>query len=72
MNVYDYFVAKLGDAPSDETLKQLPVDSVCGAECKTAIDRAAAFIESVRLAGIGDPSIVVDMASDAVEVFWRG
>jgi hypothetical protein len=79
MNIYEYFNSKLGTPPSDESLKELPVDSVCGAECKSAIDAGAALIQHLRSAfGRGDERSE-DRAHDIfytvdsiVECYWRG
>jgi len=53
-NVLEYFKAKLNspgiDSGLNEAMESMPVDSVCGDDCKLAIDRAKAFLDSVRKA----------------------
>lgn len=85
-NVGDYFVVKLGEAPSDESLHTLPIDVPCGEDCRKVIDAAVALIEHIRAALGRDgrillgtrvilhtpESVVVAIASQVIGVYWRG
>ena len=75
MNISQYYFSKFNTTPVDTTLKNLPVDSVCGADCKEAIDAVASYI-NVRRRAIGAASdwedhIMVDL-DEIIGVFWRG
>jgi hypothetical protein len=85
-NVGDYFVVKLGEAPSDESLHTLPIDAPCGEDCRKVIDAAVALIEHIRAALGRDgrillgtrvilhtpESVVVAIASQVIGVYWHG
>ena len=71
MNIHEYFKMKLGRIPSDHSLKDLPVDSGCGQDCKRIID------EYAKLKGMVDPhprcvGPLIQSASACVEIYWRG
>lgn len=78
-NIFDYFEELLDETPKDDTLKELPVDSVCGQACKNVIDAAAAWIDH-RYMALGDDANLSDDFNDEliqqtaciVEVLWRG
>lgn len=68
--IYDYFLAAFGpDQPLDPSYHELPIDSVCGADCKKAIDAGKALAAAV------DPSVrweVIDVVTHACNVCWFG
>jgi hypothetical protein len=69
MTIYAYFKQVIGSAPSDATLKQLPLKSPCGKDCKRVIDAGQRFIKQV------DPCVhdqLINVIDDAVVVLWRG
>lgn len=66
---YTYFTNKLGEAPRDQTLRELDLETPCGQSCKTAIDSAVTFLSAVDSSLRDD---IVRLANDAVEIFWRG
>lgn len=71
MNIYDYFVAQLKLPPDDTSLRDLPVDSPCGHDCKVVIDKAVEFL------AVCDPhdtirDLTAQAASEAVGIYWRG
>lgn len=59
-----------------DVLKEMPLDSACGDDCKTCIDRAAAFLDSVRIAfGSDKPELlrnIADATSDVCGCYIRG
>jgi len=70
VNVFEYFHRTLGVAPRDPTLRQLPLVSPCGADCKAVIDAASAYLK------IADPHPSVrrpffESVNAAVEILWR-
>ena len=69
MNIAQYFENAFGAAPNDPSLKDLPVFSNCGLDCKKVIDRAGPFYEAVDSCM---RSKVRDVAEEAVLVFWVG
>ena len=72
-SIYEYFTRKLGASPSDGTLKNLPVRSGCGEDCKAAIDAAAALMRASKMAiGSTRAPAIRDIAEETVRVFWRG
>jgi hypothetical protein len=85
-NVGDYFIVKLGEDHRDETLYELPLTSVCGDDCRKAIDAAVALIAHLRAALGRDGAIlpgsreirrtpesaIVAIARLVVGVYWRG
>ena len=85
-SVEDYFIVKLGEAPPDETLKELMLDTNCGGDCRKVIDAASALIEHIRAAMGPDgrilpdtqtilrtpERIVVAIANQVISVYWRG
>jgi hypothetical protein len=70
--VYEYFTTRLGRTPDDETLKDLPLDSGCGDDCKRAIDTAFEFLEVVKMGNRHHAPTVVALAEHTAEIFWRG
>jgi hypothetical protein len=75
MNIWDYYIDKFNATPDDTTFKDLPVKSVCGEDCKNAIDAMASYIEFRRRA-IGDDhdkesDLMVDL-NEVIGIFWRG
>ena len=74
MNIYDYFKQQLGVAPDDDTLQQLSVDSVCGEDCKKAIDAAHALRHhlSMAYANHEDQQRLTEMADHIITTYWRG
>ena len=72
-SIYDYFARKLGAAPSDQTLKELPLRSGCGVDCQDAIDIAAEFIRASDQA-VGDKRTaqIREIAEETCRVFWHG
>jgi hypothetical protein len=86
MNIFEYFEVQLGRAPNDETLKELPVDSGCGDDCKSAIDNAHALIAAIDAAhglikhidnafGDHEPDLKANVrytAERVVQCYWRG
>jgi hypothetical protein len=71
-NVYDYFYAQLGLVPVDDTLRELPVDSGCGADCVAAIDAASSLLHHARTAGGDTATPIINATSDIVRIYWRG
>lgn len=71
LNVFDYFTTNLGRAPSDVTLRELPVNSGCGDDCVKAINAARDLLTMLKMAGT-DPTAVIAATDDAVQTFWRG
>lgn len=75
MNIFDYFVKLLGEDPSDDTLRDLPVDSNCGDDCKKAIDAAATLLERAAMAGtvsFQDCKAIRRATDEIIVTFWRG
>lgn len=53
----------------DTSLRELPVDSVCGRDCKKVVDAGMALMEA------SDPGAYDEIAKaifSAVEIYWRG
>jgi len=71
-NVFDYFKAKLGSAPSDATLQKLAVDSNCGQDCQRIIDAAVPVIEAANMAEPEIANTIIAQIDSAVRIFWRG
>jgi hypothetical protein len=71
-NVYDYFREQLGRIPFDSSLRELPLDSGCGQDCRTAIDRAAKLKQTADMAADDLGRMVVGVADDVCRIFWRG
>ena len=67
-SVFEYFRDQLHREPADETLRELPLESPCGRDCKQAIDEAALQLRKPE----PDTDAIVRNASDQVEIFWRG
>jgi hypothetical protein len=77
MNIYEYFTEKMGHNPADDSLKELPVESPCGADCKAAIDAGAALLHHVHNAFVfGDVELgqqrVISTVNCIIECYWRG
>ena len=68
-SVYAYFLARVGRNPCDESLRDLPVTSECGADCKRVIDAGVAFRDTVDT--FFKP-LVASVIEDAVAILWRG
>lgn len=50
MNVHDYFRSQFPLYPSDDDvdiLAEMPLDSVCGLDCKCAIDAATGLVNHI-------------------------
>ena len=75
MNVFDYYVTKLGVKPNDPSLYDLPLNSPCGRDCKGVIDAAKRFLTYASNA-YGSKSHIREQTLkntfDIVEVFLRG
>ena len=70
-NVHEYFIAKLGRDPHDETLLKLPINSGCGRDCKKSIDMYAALIAHVD----PHPEVAVPLilsARNQISILWHG
>jgi hypothetical protein len=70
-SVFEYFTRRLGVPPNDGTLQGLGIDTPCGKDCVTIIDRA------VDLLAVCDPhpdvrEPVLNAVNAAVEIAWRG
>lgn len=73
--VFDHFKQRLGIEPDDETLRELPCDSTCGADCVGAIDAGALLMRHVSVAHGDDHTMhseIVAIVFDVVSVYWRG
>lgn len=71
MTVRDYFKKELGVYPKDPTLKELPIDSVCGMDCVNVINAAKIYKK------IADPhpdvvKPLIQSVNVAIEILWRG
>lgn len=70
-NIYDYFEKTLDATCGDESLKSLPIDSPCGADCRAVIDGAKTFLSlcdthpGIRIA-------VLKATRLAVSIYWAG
>jgi len=75
MNIWDYYIDKFNATPDDTTFKDLPVRSVCGEDCKNAIDAVAKYIEyrrrAIGAASDWEDQVMVDL-DEIIGVFWRG
>jgi hypothetical protein len=75
-NIYDYYVERLNDAPDDDSLYDLPVDSGCGEPCKDAIDYASGLLRHLKDAhGNNKPHLeqqLLNVVNDIVVSYWRG
>lgn len=71
MNIFDYFRLHFGIEPSDESLKELPLDSDCGEDCRLAIDAGIAFYRATYDAQGGYQDIP-RLTEQTISVFWRG
>jgi hypothetical protein len=75
-SIYDMFRECLGRASSDETLKNLPVNSGCGRDCAATIRAANALIGFIERAyGDDRPILVEDVvraAEETIMCFWHG
>jgi len=67
-NVFDYFTDLIGVEPNDPTLKDLPLDSQCGQDCREAIDDAAKLMRRYD----HDHAMLIDMLNETVESFRHG
>lgn len=75
MNVYDLFVQLLGSAPSDQTLRELPVDSACGQDCASAISAGKLLLDHAYAAAGRDSAAsrqVISAVEEIVLVYYRG
>lgn len=74
MHIFDYYKTRLGIAPGDATLRELPLHSACGADCAAAIDAAAELIAQINRASENAVQIlaVQAIAENVVSIFWRG
>jgi hypothetical protein len=73
-NVYDYFMARLGERSSDRSLLDLPLDSNCGEDCQRAIDCAYEFIRHINgaLGRHEEYAAAIKLTDHIVQVYWRG
>lgn len=69
LNVFQYYVLRLGKRPEDNTLRQLPVNSPCGLECAQVI-ALAVCMKSVIDPLCWDELHVV--TQHAISIKWRG
>ena len=75
MHIYAYFEQMLGRPPTDESLRELPVTSNCGEDCRKAIFAAKQLIDCVRMAvGAGTPGEqdIISAVDHTIRVYWRG
>jgi len=75
VNVFDYFEARFGREPSDQTLRELPVESNCGQDCKRAIDAAKIYFEEgiAKAWGHGvEYEAALEELNHVIGIFWRG
>lgn len=72
-HIYAYYAFQLGVCPEDETLRELPVDSPCGEDCKKAIDAAEELLTHMGAAGCSEHrAAVLAAVFEIVEIYWRG
>jgi hypothetical protein len=74
-NVYDYFREQFEMPPDDEPLQQLPLNTKCADDCKTAIDSAKGLWNALRRSHgdtAPDLNMIVLYTNDIVRSFWRG
>lgn len=71
-NVFDYFVQMIGIAPAEGSFTQLPLETKCGADCKGAIDAAAAFIAFGDKASPAMREEIVDSLESIIETYYFG
>lgn len=75
MTIYDYFERELGRSPDDASLRQLPLDSNCGDDCKGAIDAAKGLLFHSQQARGYDPDLrdfILNETHHIVQIYWRG
>jgi len=68
-NIYDYFTLTFGQEPEEKSLKELPVTSPCGLDCKKLIDRGALVNETIDRCCRKD---LLNLIEQGVNVFWIG
>lgn len=74
MNVFQYFQTQISSNRLDDCGEEndgwsnIPLDSPCGEDCKSAIDAAHTMIESVRKAFGEDSSCETDLIDMTIEV----
>jgi hypothetical protein len=76
-SVFDYFKATLGQKPRCENdvkfLHDTPLDSLCGLDCKRAIDAAKALLDvSDDATGDRHRAMIIDIADDTIQTFIFG
>lgn len=71
MNVFDFFQATLGKAPTDATLRDLDTLSPCGRDCMAAINAAKVFGKHAHDA-LDMSDDVIELCNEIVSVYWRG
>jgi len=74
-NVFDYFKQNLNVAPDDASLRNVPLESNCGVDCKGAIDATKQFLHYHALAYGQRPALheqMTEMCESIVTTFWRG
>jgi hypothetical protein len=74
-NVHEYFVKRLGLAPDEASLKDLPCDSNCGKDCVAAIDAACKFLKHAEAATGKDGEAytqTLEALNDILETYWCG
>lgn len=74
VSVFEYYNKKLGEAPKDVTLQELPLNSPCGKVCKEVIDAATALLKLCPdfEAAPQYRFQVLSAVDFQIEVFWRG
>jgi len=70
-NIWYYFRNKLDADPQDETLRDLPINSGCGRDCKRIIDAYAKLKAKI------DPhphcvDPLVESARACISIYWHG
>jgi hypothetical protein len=70
-NVWEYFNEILGEPPHD-SLKDLPLDSTCGRDCRVAIDTTAALRTVADRADLDLAEGLIETCNEICLIFWRG
>jgi hypothetical protein len=73
--VYDYYYAILSTKARDESLRELPVKSNCGEDCKRIIDATKEYLDCHELAcGIDNDERqrMLRKCGQIISIFWRG
>jgi hypothetical protein len=75
--IYDYYESQLNATCKDVSLRDLPVESVCGQDCKGVIDATKTYLDYFELAHGLEASIterqhMVRKCNHVISIFWRG